>query len=249
MTPTDWHAWLERWDRFQECYVPEREAQVAQMLDYVEFICDVRPLRALDLCCGPGTLADRLLRRQPEAHAVALDADPWLLELGRRTTGAVDGWVEADVRDEHWAASMPDASLDAVLSMTALHWLDHSTLGRVYADAARLLVCGGVLINADLIPAGDGSTIGAIGRERLFRWQATRTRAAGGVDWGTFWSEVRAEPAFSELLARRDRLLGMRPAVRALSTTGHVAALRRAGFRDAAEIWRMDAAAIIAAVR
>jgi SAM-dependent methyltransferase len=245
----DWQEWASRWDRFQECYVPQREAQVAHMLDYAEHWCRARPLRALDLCSGPGTIAARLLRRQPDAHVVALDGDAWLLELGRRSTAGVAAWIEADVRDERWSEAIPAASLHAIFSMTALHWLDHETLARVYAAAARLLVPDGLLLNADLLPAGDGSTIGSVGRDRLFRWQSARTRDGAGIDWGTFWSDARDEPAFADLFARRDRNLGMRPGVRALSAVGHVTALRNAGFRDAAEIWRVDAAAILVAVR
>ncbi len=246
----DWHHWATRWDRFQECYVPQREAQVARMLDFAEQWSRTRPLRALDLCSGPGTIADRLLRRHPDAHVVALDGDPWLLELGRRSTSGVSAWIEADVRKEGWSAAIPAASLQVVLSMTALHWLDHETLARVYVELAGLLVRDGLLLNADLIPAGDAaSTIGSVGREQLFRWQAARTRENEGLDWSAFWGDARSVPAFADLLARRDRRLGMRPGVRAMSAAGHVAALRDAGFRDAAEIWRSDAAAILAAVR
>jgi SAM-dependent methyltransferase len=246
----DWHDWASRWDRFQECYVPHREAQIALMLDYAEQWCPARPLRALDLCSGPGTIADRLLRRQPDAHVLALDGDAWLLELGRRCTSGVRAWIEADVRTEGWSAAIPTASLHAVFSMTALHWLDHETLARVYGEVARILSPDGLLLNADLIPAGQtGSQIGAVGRERLFRWHAAQTRASGGVDWGTFWSDARAEPAFAGLLAQRDRLLGTRPGVRAMSAAAQITALRSAGFRDAAEIWRSDAAAIVGAVR
>jgi SAM-dependent methyltransferase len=246
----DWHDWASRWDHFQECYVPQREAQVAHMLDHAEQWCRARPLRALDLCSGPGTIADRLLGRLPDAHVVALDGDAWLLELGRRSTSGVSAWIEADVREAGWSAAIPTGSLHAVFAMTALHWLDHETLARVYVEVARLLLPDGLLLNADLIPAGDaGSTIGALGRERLFRWHAEQTRAEGGIDWGTFWSDAHAEPAFTDLLEQRDRRLGMRPGVRAMSAAGHVRALRSAGFRDAAEIWRRDAAAILAAVR
>ena len=243
-----WAAWARRWDRFQECYVPHREAQLSLMLDYVELWCPHRPLRILDLCSGPGTVADRALRRRPDAEVVAVDGDAWLLELGRRSIAGVT-WVEADLREEGWEASIPGGAFHAALSMTALHWLDHTTLARVYSDLARLLEPEAVLLNADLIPAGDGlSPVAAIGREQYFRRQAARVRTRG-PDWGAFWADAHQEGTFAELLARRDRRLGRRPGVRALSADGHRDALSAAGFRDVGEIWRLDAAAILMAVR
>ena len=86
-----WGDWLARWDRFQESYVPHREEQFDVMLDYVGLWWNGKPVRALDLGCGPGSLASRLLYRLPHAEVVGLDYDPWLLEMGRQTLGSGAG--------------------------------------------------------------------------------------------------------------------------------------------------------------
>jgi len=81
---TPWSQWLTRWDRFQEAYVPGRELQFRLIVDYLALLHRDSPLRVLDLCAGPGSFGSRLLEERPDARVVALDHDPWLLELGRR---------------------------------------------------------------------------------------------------------------------------------------------------------------------
>jgi trans-aconitate methyltransferase len=59
----------------------------------------------LDLACGPGSIAQRLLVRFPAARAVAVDFDPVLMRLGQDALGDLDGrlrWVEADLRRPDW---------------------------------------------------------------------------------------------------------------------------------------------------
>jgi len=57
----DAQAWLQRWDRQQEGYVPDREATFALMFDVLDRL-GAAPGRLLDLACGPGSLADRASR-------------------------------------------------------------------------------------------------------------------------------------------------------------------------------------------
>ena len=75
---------------------------------------------------------------------VALDNDPVLMLLGRRAYGDRAGrltWVQADLRSPGWTDVVsPLGPFDAVVSTTALHWLERDTLGAAYAGAASLLV-------------------------------------------------------------------------------------------------------------
>ena len=63
----------------------------------------------LDLGCGPGSLAVRLLDRMPAARVVAIDTDPLLLALGRAAYGGRSGlrFVDQDLRNragrQRWA--------------------------------------------------------------------------------------------------------------------------------------------------
>jgi hypothetical protein len=64
-----------------------------------------------------------------------------------------------------------------------------------------------------------------------------------------FWRAARAEPSFRQLLAARDGAVGCRRPRRFLPFDAHADALASAGFGKIEELWRRDAAAIIAASR
>ncbi|GAB2548610.1 trans-aconitate 2-methyltransferase [Brachybacterium huguangmaarense] len=85
-------------------------------LDLVARIGAEDPRAVVDLGAGPGTLTALLHRRWPDAHVLAVDASPEMIERAR----AVDG-VEArlgDLRD--WA---PGAPVDVVVTNAALQWV------------------------------------------------------------------------------------------------------------------------------
>lgn len=240
-----WDGWAQRWRAFQESYVPDRERQLAAISDHVEVATWGRAGRILDLGSGPGSVADAVLLRCPAARAVAVDLDPWLIELGRRTARAGEriDWVGADLRRPAWVAAVPGGPYDAVTSATTLHWLDHSEVRRLYGDAARLLACGGTLLVADVLPTGSP------GFQRRARAAATLREGAQEETWDRFWRDARAVPEFAELVEERDRrLLPRRPCV-SLPIEAHAAALAEAGFRDVGEVWRVHEAAVLAAVR
>src|ERR1700678_1337729 len=74
--------WIERWDRQQEVYMPDREDRFTALIDAVEAGTGRPDPLVLDLGCGPGSLAVRLLDRLPGATVIGLDADPGKLALG-----------------------------------------------------------------------------------------------------------------------------------------------------------------------
>jgi trans-aconitate methyltransferase len=137
----DAQAWLQRWDRQQEGYVPDREATFALMFDVLDRL-GAAPGRLLDLACGPGSLADRALARYPGAEVVGLDLDLVMLELARRTLGDRVRWVDADLRSPAWTDGLGE--FDAVVSATALHWLDAEHLPTLPDGLAAALRPGGL---------------------------------------------------------------------------------------------------------
>jgi SAM-dependent methyltransferase len=243
-----WDEWAGRWERFQDAYVPLRDVQLDLVVDYAaEAVSDPRPA-VLDLASGPGTLARRAAARLPQARIVAVDLDPWLIALGRRQAPSTVSWVEADLRDPGWTASLPAQRFDAIVSSTALHWLEPDRLWGLYAELASLLAPAGVFLNADVIPPGAGTgRIAAISRRRLEESQAANARAPAGETWYEFWRAAEAQREFAELIRLRERRLGPRPPRVALGFDGHAERLRAAGFSDVAEVWRLHAAAVIAA--
>lgn len=145
-------TWLDRWDRQQEGYMPTREERFTVIVDAVEAAVDRPDPVVVDLACGPGSLAVRLLERLPKATVVAVDADPLLLSLGRAAYGDRDGlrFVEIDLTDPAWTDELRlPRPADAAVSTTALHWLTPEDLGSVYARLAGVMASDGVILNGD----------------------------------------------------------------------------------------------------
>jgi SAM-dependent methyltransferase len=151
--------WLRRWDAQQEGYVPEREARFTAMFDALAELLPASFV-ALDLACGPGSISRRLLARFPEARAIAVDIDPVMLAIGRGALGTVDGrlrWIGTDLASPGWLEALGETRVDAVLSSTALHWLEPAPLARLYHDLGRLLRPGGLVLNGDNLAFGPAS--------------------------------------------------------------------------------------------
>jgi ubiquinone/menaquinone biosynthesis C-methylase UbiE len=238
-----WDAWARRWRSFQEAYVPDRERQLDVMAECVALVAGGRAGTILDLASGAGSVADAVLERCPELRAVAVDLDPWLIELGRQTARAADRieWVEADLRDPRWVTALPGDGYVAVTCATALHWLRHPEVRRLYYDARRLMIRDGILVVADVMPVGSPRL------RRLARAAAATREAATGERWDRFWAEVRAVPEFGPIMRERSRRQLVRPPCVSLALDAHVAALTQAGFGEAGEVWRVHEAAAVAA--
>jgi len=246
-----WRTWAARWERFQEAYVPCREEQIETILGYAGASRAHGPLKLLDLASGPGSIARRALRLLPAAEIVNLDADAWLLDLGRCTI--VDdriSWVKADLCDPGWKEALPARRFHAVVTMTAMHWFDESEVRGIYRNVASLVAPGGLFLCADLVPPGrGGSAASRRALELVFRWQAEQTAREDREDWVSFWRGARAEPAFRHQMAVRDREVGLRRPRRFLPFESHAETLTAAGFCAVEEVWRRDAAAVVAATR
>ncbi|MEU6699227.1 class I SAM-dependent methyltransferase [Pseudonocardia sp. NPDC046786] len=224
----DAEGWLRRWDAQQERYVPDREELFGLALDAVAGL-DAAPGRLLDLGCGPGSLASRAAARFPDAEIVGVDVDPVMLELARRTTGDRVRWVDADLAAPDWPDPL-DGPFDAIVSATALHWLQESALPALADRLAGLLRPGGVFVNVDTLLADPAAPRIAALTRRL-REERTARGLATGEDFRTWWDALSAEPALAAEFAERERRFA-----------GHVAggsslpawedALRRAGFAE-----------------
>src|SRR5690348_7671456 len=83
--------WINRWDAQQQLYMPDREERFTALIDAVEAGTGRDDPLVLDLGCGPGSLAVRLLHRIPGARVIAIDSDPLLLTLGRAAYGGLRG--------------------------------------------------------------------------------------------------------------------------------------------------------------
>jgi SAM-dependent methyltransferase len=221
----------------------------------VDVASQERRLRVLDLACGPGSLTYRLLAVRPDADVVAVDLDPVLLTIYASLfpTAKV---VEADLRDPDWSRTV-GADFDAVVTATALHWMDGTAVERLYRDLAGLLRPGGLFLNADHVPLDACPGLSASCAEVLERERRAldggrrrqESQPSGTQPWEGWWRDIANHPVLGTMLAERDRRFSDRGEEFAPPAEWHLEALRRGGFVEQSVVWRRGRDAIIAASR
>jgi SAM-dependent methyltransferase len=253
--------WIERWDRQQEVYMADREERFTALIDAVEAAAGRPDPLVIDLGCGPGSLAVRLLARLPRATVVAVDADPVTLALGRAGYGAVPGlrFADIDLRSPGWPARLGLADgqrPDAVVSTTALHWLSGPELRSLYAALAGLLRPGGLFLDGDHMRLDEAENPALTGVEQALEEQEARRRFPGGhagraEDWSEWWQAIAAETALADALAERERRFGFggHSTADGARLAAHVSALRAAGFAEVGTIWQRGSNRLLCAVR
>jgi SAM-dependent methyltransferase len=236
--------WIERWDTQQQSYLPDREDRFTVLIDAVEAAAGRPDPLVLDLGCGPGSLAVRLLRRLPAARVIAIDADPLTLGLGQAAWPDLSGlrFIDADLRTPGWSAGLGlDRQPDAAVSTTALHWLPERSLIALYAELAEVLRPGGVVLNGDHLREDDSApTLARLGWSLIEREEQRRFPDGHTESWTDWWAAAASDPVLADLVAERAArqvesehhgspagLLGV-----------HLAALRAAGFAEVGTLWQ-----------
>lgn len=232
---------LKSWDKQQEASIPNRQTKFEAILDVLGAYLPKR-FTALDLGSGPGSLSVQILRRFPRAAVVAVDFDPVLLRIGREASKGFRGrigWVDADIGTAGWTDELPRRSFDAVVSSTAIHWLDEKRLRRLYVDLARILRRGGIFLNGDVLPLGkDKKTLGEIAEK--IRYERHGTLQVEFAPWSRWWEKVERDekalaPAFQE---RKARFANATASERMFPFEFHTRLLRDAGFSEADSVWQ-----------
>jgi trans-aconitate methyltransferase len=243
-------SWIQRWDRQQEHYLPDREQRFTVIADIVTLTAE--RLRkpdpvVLDIGCGPGSLSARIRHRLPLARVIGVDSDPLLLGLAN----ANYPWLElldTDLRNPQWTEALPVPEVDAVVSTTALHWLQHAELSALYANLAGIIRSGGVFVNGDWMPpASSGEVLGRLVRD-LRDHLARRAGVIDREDWAAWWDAVNTAPELAELVAQR----GARPLDHLDGEVGfdeQVRLLRELGFAEVAPVWQFGPDRILVGIR
>ena len=127
--------------------------------------------RAIDLACGPGSIACALARHA--ARVVGLDATPAMLDqahaLSRRLGLRNVEWVRGSV----YAAPYADGSFDAVTCRFAVHHFEQPE--RAFAEMVRLAAPGGRIVLCDGLASDDPDKAAAFNAMERFRDPSTVT--------------------------------------------------------------------------
>jgi tRNA (cmo5U34)-methyltransferase len=131
----------------------EREAQFTAAISWLSVFIGERS-RVMDLGCGPGTLAEKLLTAFPGMSVICSDGSDEMLRLARErlaSFGERASFVQADFGADQWIAELP-RDLDAVVSARAIHNLRKLKLiGPVYGQIFELLRPGGFFLNIERV--------------------------------------------------------------------------------------------------
>jgi SAM-dependent methyltransferase len=240
--------WVQRWDRQQETYMADREERFAVIADVVQSSADRPDPLIVDLGCGPGSLSIRMLDRMPAATVVGIDADPLLLGLADAVYSRPGlRLVDHDLRTPGWPAALRlPRPADAAVSTTALHWLTREELGNTYAEIARLLRPGGVLVNGDHLFDNPGALKDLTRTVREAR--ATRVGASGD-DWAGWWDAIADVPELAELVAERNARNYEHTADPGVTLHDHFELLTAAGFTEVGTVWQSGDDRVLVAVR
>jgi SAM-dependent methyltransferase len=242
--------WLDRWDRQQEYYMPDREERFAVVADVVqELVARPDPL-VVDLGIGPGSLAVRLLERLPGATVVGIDADPLLRGLAELAHGSPRLRIVAgDLREDGWYATLGlERAPDAFVSTTALHWMNRAPLRRLIARCGAEIAPGGIFVDGDHLYEGTaGPRLDALAR-RLTARRAERAGSPRDEDWKAWWRAVDAAPELAGLV--EERAGGFAHTVDDKPTVhDYLAFLREAGFAEAGTVWQVGDDRIVVGIR
>ena len=98
---------------------------------------------------------------------------------------------------------------DAVVSSTALHWLQPGTLVDVYRRLTDLLRPGGIVLNGDHLSYSGHHQVVAARIARADDEAMQQETFAGDVDtWDEWWQAVAETPRYAAALARRSQVWG-----------------------------------------
>jgi trans-aconitate 2-methyltransferase len=204
------------------------------MLDALTACVSPQAHRLLELGCGTGELSVKLLHHCPEAHLVAIDYSPRMIErvkaklkevqLSHRVTliqGDFGAWTTGEMSDQ------VGTGFDACVSSLAIHHLTDEMKQQLFGRIQQSLKSGGCFWNADPILQESPQLQEAY---QYLRQQWTEAQ-------GTTLAAVRSQIGTSEPqgYSGQDRLA---------SLDTHLNLLSQGGFQTVAVPWRFFGLAI-----
>lgn len=190
------------------------------------------PRRVLDLGCGHGVIAARVLAEIPQTMLVGVDGSQLMLDLARERLAPFAGRVTlAHASFETMTpASLPGAPYGAAFAVQAIHNTDDEGKKRAYLSVRETLAPGGLFVLVDRIRL---ATPGLFGVYRSV--------------WDMLGATFNAQQQEGTTLEEHDRLRiarGDRPG----SLEQNLLWLREAGFREVAPVYVVGIRAVVAAL-
>jgi SAM-dependent methyltransferase len=185
-----------------------------------------QPVRALDLCCGPGDVGRAIRRIYPNAQIDCIDRDPFLTSIcaGINRQHRVPGkLVVRDLNDDGWLDDLP-GNYDVVATVNSLHWFNAARAEQLIKDVHGVLRDGGVFLLAEPVSPESPFVRG------FEAWKAQQPPRYLQENWERFWSRANAILGYDHT-----KLLGPRHADRlgdeGISVAGWIHLIRRGGFK------------------
>ncbi len=226
------------YDRLQPILAgPGYEAGLSMLVDLVPFAGD-EAFTFVDLGCGTGTLAQRMLERFGAARAICIDGEPAMLRIARTKLAGYGDRV--DIRQaDLLPCDVP--ACDLVVSSLVFHHVPPQRLADAFGRIAAGLRLGGCLLLMDQVAAGPawGLHVGSQRRRLHDR------HAAGWISVGRATrEEVDARWALKRSMKEQGLDVEYRHAAEDL-----LAAMAAAGIAETALVWRMLAMTILVGFR
>lgn len=202
-----------------------------------------QPIRALDLCCGPGDVGRAIRRQYANAEIDCVDRDPFLTAIckGVNRREKIPGKILVrDLMDDGWQTDL-SSSYDAVATANALHWFDATRALDLCKEVHALLRSGGVFVLAEPADPEEPFAPGFV------EWKEKQPPRYAREHWQRFWSRANALLGYDHV-----KLLGSRDSNRIddeMSVVGWLTLLADAGFQQADVLLRDADEVIIGAVK
>jgi SAM-dependent methyltransferase len=229
-------AWIE--ENTAGPHSPLREEQLDLLIALLRahLAATSAPPHILDVGCGAGLVAERVLRQIDGATVVGVDASPPMLAMARERLAPYSGRVilaQADFATMT-ADQLPERPYGAAFAVQAIHNIHDEGKRRTYASIRAALAPGGLFVLSDRIRLATPTLFPAY----LALWdQLNAQYAAAGHAWRH--DEGRTYPTHDQSVTERGDLPG--------SLEQNLLWLREAGFAEVAAVQVVGIRAIIVA--
>ncbi|HEX6439047.1 MAG TPA: class I SAM-dependent methyltransferase [Candidatus Binatia bacterium] len=152
-------AYVKHWTESISRYRPER-TRLFEVFAAEAARIKKGTLSVFELGCGPGFLAEALLKSCQIARYTLVDFSPEMLELSRSRLKKFQDrtvFIQADFKKADWTAGIC-AGFDLIVSLQAVHELRHaSRIPKLYAQLHSLLLPGGTILICDHVNSSSPS--------------------------------------------------------------------------------------------